>query len=100
MLDWFDERVIAPIAGLVAAVIIGWRVAKRVKINGKDNNGGGSDDGSKVRTELLCSIDSSLKVLVDGQKQAVEKLDRMADDVSETRRELAQLWGSIMGRRP
>lgn len=105
-INWFDEKVLGLAGGAVAAVIVGWRIAKRmrVSVSAAEPSGESGDkrlagEGSqKISNDLLASMDTSLKTLVQGQQEAFKKLDRIQEAAESVRREIAEVKGSLFGR--
>lgn len=98
-----DEKAVGLLGGLIAAVIFGWRIAKRMKVSvtAAETNGNKklSDiEEQKLRIGLLSSMDMSLKTLVAGQQEAFKKLDRIHEAAESVRREIAEVKGSLFGR--
>ena len=107
-INWFDEKVLGLAGGAVAAVIVGWRIAKRLRVSvsavqtSRDDESGdkrlAGEGSQKISNDLLASMDTSLKTLVQGQQEAFKKLDRIQEAAESVRREIAEVKGSLFGR--
>lgn len=103
MINWLDEKVIGGVAAVFVAAFAAWRVAKKLRVNihtgdGQENGDADIKGGHKIRTDLLASMDTSLKTLVQGQQEAFKKLDRIQEAAESVRREIAEVKGSLFGR--
>ena len=103
-MNWLDEKVVGGIAAMFVAVFAAWKVAKKLRVNIHTGDENGTRDadvkgGHKIRTDLLASIDASLKTLVTGQQEAFKKLDRIQEAAESVRREIAEVKGSLFSGR-
>lgn len=100
-IDWADEKLVAGAGALVAAVLVGWRVAKRVRVtmNGHEvvSPAPKREQQRQDNTDSLSSMDASLKTLVAGQTEALKRMDQIRDSAESVRRDLAELKG-LVGR--
>jgi len=98
---WLDEKIIAALVALVTAILVGWRLAKRLRVSVTSNGPNGEKkptDSQRIRNDLLVSMDASLKTLVTGQQEAFKKLDRIQEAAESVRREIAEVKGNLFGR--
>ena len=86
---------------VVAMVLVGWRLARRVRltVNGHEivDPAPKRDQQRQDQTDSLSSIDASLKTLVTGQVEALKRMDQIRDSAESVRRDLAELRG-LLGR--